>query len=78
MSDDIWKRDEADSPCVKVCVIEPASGLCLGCHRSLDEIAAWPRLAPVERKAILAALPDRAARPARRKGGRRARLEGRG
>ena len=78
MSDDIWKRDEVDSPCVKVCVIEPETGFCLGCRRTRGEIAAWTAMAPVERQAILAALPARTARPNRRRGGRKARLERRG
>ena len=34
------------SPCIKVCVIDPASGLCTGCWRSLDEIAAWRAAVP--------------------------------
>lgn len=29
------------SPCVGVCRIDPASGWCAGCWRTLDEIAAW-------------------------------------
>lgn len=70
MSDDIWKRDEAESPCVKICVIEPASGLCVGCHRTAREITAWPTLAQAERRAIMAALPARAPQIARRRGGR--------
>jgi predicted Fe-S protein YdhL (DUF1289 family) len=47
------------SPCVKVCVIDAASGLCAGCGRSLAEIAAWTRLSDAERRAIMAALPER-------------------
>ncbi|WMW80472.1 DUF1289 domain-containing protein [Undibacterium cyanobacteriorum] len=31
------------SPCTKVCKISPATSLCLGCGRTLDEIAAWSR-----------------------------------
>ena len=30
------------SPCIGVCSIDPKSNLCLGCLRSLDEIAIWP------------------------------------
>jgi predicted Fe-S protein YdhL (DUF1289 family) len=70
VSDDVWKRDEVESPCVKVCVIEPASGLCVGCYRTAGEIAAWSGLAPAERRAIMAALPARAPQVARRRGGR--------
>jgi predicted Fe-S protein YdhL (DUF1289 family) len=50
-----------ESPCTKVCTIEPASGLCRGCGRSLDEIAGWTRFAPAERGRIIAELPRRMA-----------------
>ncbi len=70
-----WRRDEPDSPCVNICVLEPESGLCLGCLRSGAEIAAWPAMDARARRALLAALPGRRARlkPTRR-GGRAARL----
>jgi len=64
------------SPCVKVCVIHPAAGICVGCYRSLDEIAAWGRLAPSARAAVMAELPGRAALLRRRRGGRSARTGG--
>ena len=50
------------SPCIKVCVLDPHSGLCQGCHRSLREIAAWGSMADAARDAIMADLPARAAR----------------
>jgi uncharacterized protein len=50
-----------ESPCVRTCQIDPASGLCVGCLRTIEEIAGWARLAPEERRAIMAALPARAA-----------------
>lgn len=50
------------TPCVQVCVVDGASGLCLGCHRTLAEVAGWSRLADAERAAIMAELPARAAR----------------
>ncbi|MDP1968603.1 MAG: YbaK/EbsC family protein [Burkholderiaceae bacterium] len=34
-------QDAQPSPCVSVCHMDPASGLCEGCYRTLDEIAAW-------------------------------------
>lgn len=74
MSDDVWRRDEVESPCIKICVIHPESRLCTGCLRSLDEIAAWSRLTPEERRAILDALPARSPQLARRRGGRAGRL----
>lgn len=57
--DEIWKRDEVDSPCVKICVIHPASNLCIGCFRTIDEIAGWSGMEPEARKSLVAELPDR-------------------
>ncbi len=73
-SDRVWKRDEVESPCVKVCVIHPESRLCTGCLRSIDEIAAWSRFSPEDRRAIMAELPARAPLLKQRRGGRAARL----
>ncbi|HTS21435.1 MAG TPA: DUF1289 domain-containing protein [Casimicrobiaceae bacterium] len=50
------------SPCISVCVIDPPTGLCAGCYRTLEEIAAWIDLSAEERKRVLAALPERRAR----------------
>lgn len=50
---------DSTSPCIKVCVIEPASGLCSGCLRTLAEIAAWPSLDREERQRIMAELGRR-------------------
>ncbi|MCJ2120272.1 DUF1289 domain-containing protein [Methylobacterium sp. J-001] len=47
------------SPCTKVCVLDAASGLCRGCGRSRDEIAAWGGLPEARRRAIMAGLQDR-------------------
>lgn len=47
------------TPCIKVCVVDGESGLCLGCYRKLNEVAAWARLSDTERDAILAELPER-------------------
>ena len=47
------------TPCIKVCVVDGESGLCLGCYRKLNEVAAWSRLDDAERDRILAELPDR-------------------
>lgn len=48
------------TPCVKICVIDPASGLCRGCLRSLDEIAAWGAMDEPARLAVMARLGERA------------------
>ena len=47
------------TPCIKVCVVDGQSGLCLGCFRTLPEIAAWARLSDLERDAIMDELPAR-------------------
>ncbi len=48
-----------DSPCIKVCDIDPVTRLCTGCARTLDEIALWSRLSDAQRKHIMALLPAR-------------------
>jgi predicted Fe-S protein YdhL (DUF1289 family) len=47
------------SPCTKVCTIDPSSGLCWGCGRTLDEIARWGSLDDAERRRIMGELPQR-------------------
>jgi predicted Fe-S protein YdhL (DUF1289 family) len=74
MSDEIWTRNEIESPCVKICVVHRESRLCTGCLRSIDEIGAWSRLSPEARSAIMADLPARAGAFTKRRGGRAARL----
>jgi len=49
------------SPCIKICVIDGPSGLCVGCGRSLPEIGRWLSYSDAERHAIMHALPARLA-----------------
>ena len=49
------------SPCNKICTIDPRSGLCRGCGRTLDEIARWMSLGESERERIMTELPQRLA-----------------
>ena len=49
------------TPCNKICTIEPATRLCAGCGRTLDEIARWTALSDGERARIMAELPRRLA-----------------
>jgi predicted Fe-S protein YdhL (DUF1289 family) len=58
------------TPCIQVCVIDPRSALCIGCGRTLDEIAAWGGLDEPDRLAIMAGLQARvlAARSRRARG----------
>jgi len=54
--------DAVPSPCISVCEMIPEAGLCAGCFRTLDEIAAWGSLAAAQKRAVLAALPERRVR----------------
>lgn len=65
------KRAEIESPCVKTCVIHSQTRLCLGCARSLDEIAQWSRMTPEARRRVMAELPSRRPAPAERGEARR-------
>jgi len=50
------------TPCVNVCVVDGESGLCMGCQRTLPEIAAWSGFSDDQRRAIMAELPARRSR----------------
>lgn len=77
MTDQVWKRAEIESPCVKICLIHPEARICLGCHRTGEEIAGWSLMTPEERRAIMAELPGRKGLLTRRRGGRLGRTESR-
>jgi predicted Fe-S protein YdhL (DUF1289 family) len=47
------------SPCISVCAMDEATGLCAGCLRTLDEIAAWSVLDDDERRAVWARIAAR-------------------
>jgi predicted Fe-S protein YdhL (DUF1289 family) len=47
------------SPCVEVCQLNTERGMCIGCFRTLDEIARWSEMNDAQREAVLAALPAR-------------------
>jgi hypothetical protein len=50
------------TPCVKVCIVDGESGLCLGCYRTLGEVARWSSYSEADRDEIMAALPGRRSR----------------
>jgi hypothetical protein len=50
------------TPCVKVCIVDGESGLCLGCYRTLGEVAAWTRFSDAERAGIMTGLVARRGR----------------
>ena len=47
------------SPCIKVCQMDPARGVCIGCCRSLDEIARWGGMSDSERSQVMGELEER-------------------
>ena len=51
-----------ESPCVNICVMDDASGWCLGCGRTIDEIAGWSNGSAVWRHSVMMTLPDRMTR----------------
>jgi predicted Fe-S protein YdhL (DUF1289 family) len=50
-----------ETPCIDVCEMDDSTGLCLGCGRTIDEIARWAGMSPEERRSVMAALPARKA-----------------
>ena len=50
----------APSPCISVCRMDAATGLCEGCFRTLEEIAAWGLASDEERRAVWQRLAQRA------------------
>jgi predicted Fe-S protein YdhL (DUF1289 family) len=52
--------DHVASPCVKVCALDPDTGLCRGCYRSLQEIADWLEMTVDEKRATLERAAERA------------------
>ncbi len=47
------------SPCIGVCLMDPQSGRCRGCLRTIAEIANWYSADAAEKRAILARLAVR-------------------
>jgi hypothetical protein len=54
------------TPCIKVCIVDGKNGLCVGCGRTLAEIAAWGGMDEERRRAIMADLPARLSEPSKR------------
>lgn len=50
------------SPCISVCQMDPLTGFCVGCTRTIDEIRDWIISTPDERNAILAKIAERRAK----------------
>jgi len=53
------KAEEISSPCIDVCDVDSTGQYCIGCGRSMDEIARWLTTSEQERQAIMDKLPAR-------------------
>lgn len=49
------------SPCIGLCELDAATGLCRGCLRTMDEIASWPTLGTAEKRHVIERLVHRRA-----------------
>lgn len=56
---DYVTNSDPQSPCVRICKMDAASGWCIGCYRTLEEIAGWSRYSATEKAAVLEKLPPR-------------------
>ena len=69
-----------ETPCVKICVVDPETGFCIGCGRTRGEIGGWLGMSVEQRRDLMSTLPDRVASLTQRKsrrGGRAGRLQAR-
>ncbi|NTJ42614.1 DUF1289 domain-containing protein [Agrobacterium larrymoorei] len=48
-----------ETPCIHVCLLDDDTGLCVGCHRSIQEIMGWAAYSDAERQKIMLDLPGR-------------------
>jgi predicted Fe-S protein YdhL (DUF1289 family) len=48
------------SPCINVCRMSPATGLCEGCLRTIEEIAGWRAADDDARRAVWGRIRERA------------------
>ena len=56
------RSDDVPSPCMSVCRMDAQGELCLGCFRTLDEIAAWGRMGDEDKRTLWAQITDRIAK----------------
>jgi len=52
-------QTKKETPCIAVCLMDPKTSLCLGCGRTLPEIARWGRMESAERLSIMSGLSQR-------------------
>lgn len=44
---------EIESPCIGVCTMDEATGYCLGCYRTIEEIQGWWDLDNAAKKSVI-------------------------
>ena len=67
-----------ETPCIKICVVDPETGFCIGCGRTRGEIGGWLGLSPRSAARVMADFPSASQRLTRRKsrrGGRAGRMQ---
>lgn len=77
MTMDDFRFPDIETPCVKLCVVDPETQFCIGCGRTRDEIAGWLGMSVTQRHNIVLGLTERLDTMTlvkKRKGGRRGRL----
>jgi predicted Fe-S protein YdhL (DUF1289 family) len=47
------------SPCIDVCDVDSTGQFCIGCGRSMDEIARWLTMSDEQHQSIIKTLPER-------------------
>jgi uncharacterized protein len=62
MTEPVRREQAPISPCVGICLMDPATRLCRGCLRRVEEIAAWYEATAAEKHEILARIAERKAR----------------
>jgi predicted Fe-S protein YdhL (DUF1289 family) len=50
-----------ETPCVKICTLDADRNICIGCGRTVAEIAAWGTMSTAERERLMSELPARTA-----------------
>lgn len=50
--------DKVRSPCVSICALDE-NDICIGCHRSGDEILRWTSMTNQERRDVLRLVAER-------------------
>jgi predicted Fe-S protein YdhL (DUF1289 family) len=55
------KLNKLPSPCISICQMDSADGVCIGCHRTRAEIAAWGSMEQADQAQLLDILRNRRA-----------------